>query len=285
MKTDIYERVTNQIIEEMEKGNRPWVRSWDIALSLPQRVTGETYRGINIILLWNAALNLGYRQPRYMTFKQAEGLGSHVRKGEKGHLVVKYGTFTPKDVSATAIGNEEQKIPYLKGYTVFNVEQIDGLPEEYYVDEMVRHIMPEQRIAEIEAFVAAIGVKIVHHGHKACYRGAEDSIIMPLFETFHSPEDYYSTLLHELAHWTGAKTRLDRKDGKRFGDKDYAFEELVAELSACFVGTTLGLRVDVGNSAAYLDNWLRGLKEDKRFFLTACSQAQKAADYLLAFRG
>jgi len=285
MKTDIYERVTNQIMSEMEKGNRPWVRSWDVALSLPQRVTGETYRGINIILLWNAALNLGYRQPRYMTFKQAQELGSHVRKGEKGHLVVKYGTFTPKDVSATAIGNEEPKIPYLKGYAVFNVEQIDGLPEEYYLDETMGHIVPEQRIAELEAFVAATGVKIVHHGHKACYCGAEDSIIMPPFETFHSPEDYYSTLLHELAHWTGAKPRLDRRQGKRFGDKDYAFEELVAELAACFAGAILGLRVDVGNSAVYLDNWLKGLKDDKRFFLSACSRAQSAADYLLAFRG
>jgi len=141
------------------------------------------------------------------------------------------------------------------------------------------------RIAELEAFVAATGVKIVHHGHKACYRHEADSIIVPPFETFHSPEDYYSTLLHELAHWTGANTRLDRKNGKRFGDKDYAFEELVAELAACFVGSSLGLRVDIENSAAYLDNWLKGLRNDKRFFLSACSQAQVAADYLLAFRG
>jgi len=285
MKTDIYERVTNQIISEMEKGNRPWIRSWDIDLSLPQRVTGETYRGINIILLWNAALNFGYRQPRYMTFKQAEGLGSHVRKGEKGHLVVKYGTFTPKDATNTPTGDDAQKVPYLKGYTVFNVEQLEDLPEAYYTGETVGHILQEQRIAELEAFVAATSVKIIHHGHQACYRCAEDSIIMPPFETFHSPEDYYSTLLHELAHWTGAKTRLDRKGGKRFGDKDYAFEELVAELVSCFVGSSLGLRVDVGNSAAYLDNWLRGLKEDKRFLLQACSQAQAVADYLLAFRG
>jgi len=285
MKTDIYERVTNQIIAQMEKGNRPWIRSWDIDLSLPQRVTGETYRGINIILLWNTALNFGYKQPRYMTFKQAQELKAHVRKGEKGHLVVKYGTFTPKDATITTTGDDAQKVPYLKGYTVFNVEQIEGLPDKYYADEMVEHIVPEQRITEVEAFVAATGVKIVHHGHRACYQGAEDSIIMPPFETFHSPEDYYSTLLHELAHWTGAKIRLDRKNGKRFGDKDYAFEELVAELAACFVGASLGLRVDVENSAAYIDNWLKGLRKDKRFFLSACSQAQSAADYLLAFRG
>jgi len=285
MKTDIYERVTNQIITEMEKGNRPWIRSWDIDLSLPQRVTGESYRGINVILLWNVALNLGYRQSRYMTFKQAEGLGSHVKKGEKGHLVVKYGTFTPKDTAVTVTGDAAQKFPYLKGYTVFNVEQIEGLPEEYYADETAGHIAPEQRIAKLEAFVAATGVKIVHHGHKACYRHEADSIIMPPFETFYSPQDYYSTLLHELAHWTGAKTRLDRKGGKKFGDKGYAFEELVAEMAAGFVRATLGLRVDVENSAAYLDNWLKGLKEDKRFFLSACSQAQNAADYLLAFRG
>jgi len=130
MKIDIYECVTNQIIAELEKGNRPWIKPWDAALSLPKRSTGEAYRGANIILLWIAELSFGYRKCRYMTFKQAQELKGSVRKGEKGHMVVKYGTFTPKDAPATATGDAEQKIPYLKGYTVFNVEQIDGLPEK-----------------------------------------------------------------------------------------------------------------------------------------------------------
>jgi len=284
MKTDIYERVTNQIISELEKGNRSWVKPWDAVLSLPKRYTGETYRGANIILLWIAELSFGYRKCRYMTFRQAQELKGHVRKGEKGHLVVKYGTFTPKDAPATVTGNEEQKIPYLKGYTVFNVEQIDGLPEEYYSCELAGHITQDQRIFAMEEFITATGARIINHGYKACYRDLEDSIIMPHFETFHSPEAYYSTVLHELAHWTGNKKRLDRRQGKKFGDQNYAFEELIAELAACFVGATLGLCVDIENSADYLNNWLKGMKNDKRFFLAACSKAQAAADYLLAFQ-
>jgi len=284
MKNDIYERVTRQIITELEKGNRPWSKPWDATPTLPKRHMGEAYRGANIILLWIAELSFGYGSCRYMTFKQAQALKGHVRKGEKGHLVVKYGTFTPKESQPSTTEAEPSKIPYLKGYTVFNVEQIEDLPEEYYDDELKGYIAPEQRLAEIEAFIAATGARIVNHGYKACYREIEDSIIMPPFETFHSPEAYYSTILHELAHWTGSKKRLDRRKGKKFGDNDYAFEELIAELTACFVGTSLGFRVDIENSAAYLDNWLKGMKNDRRFFLSACSKAQAAADYLLAFR-
>jgi len=285
MKPDLYERVTNQIIAEMEKGVCPWCKPWKDGFSLPVRSTGEKYNGVNIVLLWMAMFNHAYEVPRFLTFKQAKNLNAHVKKGEKGHLVVKYGTFTPKDAEVTAErGDEETKIPFLKGYTVFNAEQIEGLPGEYYTDEVVWQLSPEQRIAKAEAFVAATGVRIIHHGPSSFYKVAEDSIVLPHFELFHSPEDYYATLLHELAHWTGAKTRLDRTKGKAFGDKDYAFEELVAELAACFVGSSLGLRVDVDNSAAYLDTWMKCLKNDKRFFFKACRKAQAAADYLFSFQ-
>jgi len=175
----------------------------------------------------------------------------------------------------------ERDIPFLKDYTVFNVEQIDGLPAHFTAPaEAV--LDPVQRIAHAEGFFSATGATVRHGGNQAYYSVASDLVQMPFFETFRDAESYYATLAHELTHWTRHPSRLDRSLGrKRFGDEGYAMEELVAELGAAFLSADLGLTPEPREDhAAYIGNWLNVLKNDKRAIFTAASHAQRAADFL-----
>jgi antirestriction protein ArdC len=216
-----------------------------------------------------------------MTFKQALELGAHVRKGESGSLVV-YASKLTRTETDEATGEEAaREIPFLKGYTVFNVEQVDGLPEYFYAPAAPR-LDPVQRIARADAFVVATGASISHGGNCAFYSAGEDRVQMPPFETFRDAESYYATLSHELTHWTKHKSRLDRDFGKkRFGDEGYAVEELVAELGAAFLCADLDLTAEPREDhASYIAHWLKVLKDDRRAIFTAASHAQAAADYL-----
>jgi antirestriction protein ArdC len=246
----------------------------------PLRHNGLPYNGINILMLWGAAIEHGFISPCWMTFKQAKELGAHVRKGERGNPVVYANTITKKEEGADG-SEEERTIPFMKGYTVFNVEQIDGLPDHYYTKpEPV--IDPAQRIDHAEAFFAATEADIRHGGNSAHYALGSDHVQMPFFETFREPEAYYATLAHELTHWTRHPRRLDRDfERKRWGDEGYAREELVAELGAAFLCADLALTPEAGEDhAAYIQSWLKVLNNDKRAIFTAAAHAQRAADFL-----
>lgn len=288
-KADIYTSVTNTIIAALERGVRPWMQPWSAdhaagKIARPLRHNLEPYRGINVLMLWGEAISSGYSAPIWMTFKQAKELGGNVRKGEKGSLVVYANTLTRSDTDEATGEDAERVIPYLKSYTVFNAEQVEGLPERF-TQIATPKLEPVLRNAKADQFFAATGAKINHGGGRAFYSISEDRIQMPPFEAFRDPESYYATLAHEATHWTRHATRLERDFGrKRWGDAGYAAEELVAELGAAFLCADLDLTPEVRDDhAAYIENWLTVLKGDKRAIFTAASYAQKAADFLSAF--
>lgn len=281
---DVYTRVTNKIVEALESGVRPWVKPWNASnaedrIALPLRHNGEPYRGINILLLWGETIANGYRANRWMTYKQATELGAYVRKGEHGALVV-YANTIQKTEHGEDGAEIERNIPFMKGYTVFNVEQIDGLPETYNaVGESTAQ--PMQLIDRAEAFFNSTGATFRHGGNRAFYAPAQDFIQLPPAEAFRDAESYAATKAHELTHWTAHPTRLDRVLGKRFGDDAYAAEELLAELGAAFLCSSLGITADVREDhAAYIDAWLGVLHADKKAIFTAAAHAQRAVDYL-----
>lgn len=286
MKTDVYERITNQIVQALEQDVRPWHQPWNVEhaagrINRPLRGNGVPYRGINVLSLWGEAVAQGYAAPIWLTFKQAQELGGHVRKGERGSLVV-YASTVSRTESDPDTGEEtERDIPFMKGYTVFNVEQIEGLPTHYHAKPAPRRDSIE-RIAGADAFVNATRATIRHGGGLAAYNLKTDDIRMPPFEAFHDAESYYATLIHELTHWTRHPSRLDRDLGrKRFGDAGYAMEELVAELGAAFVLADIDIApMPRAEHASYIASWLKVLKEDKRAIFAAAAHAQRAAGYL-----
>jgi antirestriction protein ArdC len=285
---DVYTRITNQIVEQLEKGVRPWVKPWNAEhaagrISRPLRHNGQAYRGINILSLWMSAELQGYAAPIWMTFRQASELNAHVRKGEKGSLVVFANAITRTERDEKTGEESEREIPYMKGYTVFNVEQIDGLPEIYYA-KAKPGIDPVQRIERAEKFFADQNATIKSGGNRAYYAQELDYVQMPDFVAFRDAEIYYATLAHEMAHWTKHPSRLARDLGRKsWGDAGYAAEELVAELSSAFVCADLNLQNEpCEENAAYIANWLEVLKHDSRAIFSAAAHAQRAADYLNA---
>jgi antirestriction protein ArdC len=283
---DVYSRITDQIIAELEQGVRPWMKPWDAAhaagpVSKPLRHNGQPYSGINIVMLWVTAMEKGYNAPIWMTFRQARELGAHVRKGEKGALVVYANTVTRTEIDEQTGEESERDIPFMKGYTVFNVEQIDGLPPHYTAKAAPR-MNPDERIAHAEGFFAATGADIRHGGNRAFYAPHPDFVQMPAFEHFKSASAYYATLAHEETHWTRHPKRLDRDfQSSKWGDHAYAMEELVAELGAAFLCADLELTPQIREDhAPYIDGWLKAMKQDKRAIFTAAAHAQRAADYL-----
>jgi antirestriction protein ArdC len=285
-KADIYTRITDRIVADLEQGVRPWLKPWNAAhaagrITRPLRHNGIPYRGINTLMLWSAAMEAGYAAPIWITFKQAQELGAHVRKGEKGSLVVYANTITRTELDVDTGDEAEREIPFLKGYTVFNVEQVEGLPAQFYAPANPR-LDPVQRIDHAETFFASTGADIHHGGNRAYYSVTNDHVQMPPFETFRDAESYYATLAHECTHWTRHPKRLDRDFGrKRWGDEGYAMEELVAELGSAFLSADLDLTPEPRDDhAAYIASWLKVLKDDKRAIFTAASHAQRAADFL-----
>lgn len=287
---DVYSRVTARIVADLEQGTRPWLKPWSVThtagrITRPLRANGQPYRGMNVLLLWGEAVANGYTAPIWMTYKQAQELGAQVRKGERGSLVV-YADRISKTETDDKGEEHAREIPFMKGYTVFNVEQVEGLPGHYYA-QPTQPLPTAQRIESAERFAAATGAEVRHGGNRAFYAPARDFVQMPPFEAFKDAESYYSTLTHELTHWTGHATRCQREFGKghRFGSEGYAFEELVAELGAAFLFADLGITPEVRDDhAAYLASWLKVLKQDKRAIFSAAAHAQRAADYLLAFQ-
>lgn len=281
MKTDIYKQVTDKILEGLENGTAPWVKPWSAKAYkggsfAHNAVTKRQYSGVNVVLLWMAQDEGGYTANRWLTFKQAKENGGNVRKGERGTMVV----FVSHIVREDEKTGEEKRIPFLKKYTVFNVEQCDGLPERITGECLAMPVNTEQRAELADQFIEATGAVFEERGgNQAYYSPMHDEICMPKFEQFKSADHFYATGFHELGHWTGHKARLDRDFSGRFGDRSYAAEELVAELSAAFLCAEFGFDGDLRH-AGYIKNWISLLKSDSRAFVTAASKAQQATDYL-----
>lgn len=278
---DLYQTVTDTIVRAIEsdpgKVILPWHRQGGVGL--PRNAhTSNFYNGVNVVSLWCVGMEQGYRQSVWATYRQWQEQGCQVRKGERGCIVIYYNTTQREDDD----GNEKT-IPFIKQSSVFNCEQVDG-----FVFEPEPDMPPLARIAAIEAFVVGTGAKVHEGGSRAYYSPTEDVIHLPQAERFFDTktstrtEAFYSTLFHEMCHWTGAKHRLARDMSGRFGNPEYAAEELVAELGAAFLSAKLNVTPEPrADHAAYINNWLQALKNDKRFIFSAAAQAQLAADYLL----
>jgi antirestriction protein ArdC len=285
LRTDVYTRVTDAIIADLEKGVRPWLQPWNAGhaagpITRPLRAAGQPYKGINVLMLWAAAMTLNFASPIWMTFKQAKELKASVKKGSKGSLVV-YADCITKTETAEDGKEHERDIYFMKGYTVFNVEQIEGLPPHFYTTATPQ-LDQVQRNEAADRFFAGTGADIRHGGNQAYYAPGPDCVQMPPFESFRDAESYCATLAHEMTHWTKHASRLDRNFGRaKFGDEGYAREELVAEIGAAFLCCDLGITPEPREDhASYLDHWLRVLKEDKRAIFQAAAHAQKAVDFL-----
>ncbi len=286
-RADVYTRITEKIVADLEKGVRPWMQPWRAGNAIgrvtrPLRHNDLPYAGMNVLLLWSEAMARGFTSPIWMTFKQAIELGGAVRKGESGTTVVFASRFTKTEVGSS--GEEfDREIPFLKAYTAFNVAQIDDLPHRYYARaEPVQD--PVARIEHADRFFANTGAVIRHGGDGAFFSPAGDFIQMPPFATFRDAASYVATLSHEACHWTAAPHRVNR-DLSRYGqDKsERAREELIAELGSCFLCADLGIAPELEprpDHASYLDSWLRVLADDKRAIFQAAAHAQRAVAYL-----
>lgn len=288
-RTDVYTRVTQKIIADLENGVRTWLKPWNAEhiagrISRPLRANGTPYKGINVIMLWASAVEQGFSCRSWMTYRQAQAINAQVRKGEHGTLVVYADRIKRAEVDEETGEASEREIPFMKGYTVFNAEQIDGLPDRFRATPPAPVQSDAGRSARLDAFFAATGADIRHSGDRAFYDGDSDRVQMPPFATFRDPESYYATLAHECVHWAGHSSRLARDFGaKSWGDAGYAMEELVAEIGSAFLCAALGIAPKVREDhAAYIDCWTRVLGGDKRAIFTAAGHAQKAADHLLA---
>lgn len=278
---ELYDRVTNQIIAALESGTAPWKKPWvNGGGFLPLRHNGIPYRGVNVLILWIAAEEKGYGRSHWMTFNQAREYGGCVRKGEKSTTIIYCEPVSRKETAPD--GTETETYFWIhKYYNVFNVEQCDGLPQQFDAAKPV--LDPCQRIQHAETFFANLGAKLDHGGSRAFYRPLTDSIQMPPFEFFRTPEAYYSTLGHESLHWTGHASRLQRLPlPLRGGIEDRAMEELLSEIGTSYLSAHLGLMpVEDENRAAYVADWLQSLSNDSKYVFVAAAKAQAAVDYLI----
>ncbi|MEH2484133.1 ArdC family protein [Bradyrhizobium sp. AZCC 2230] len=300
----LYDEVTAKIVAELEEGIVPWVQPWGSgapsALGLPRNAaSGRAYSGINILILWGRLFDGGFASQNWLTFRQATALGGSVRKGERGVGVCYANRFAPKERRARSAssgrgsgegqgrgqeqgaGEEACTIPFLRRYTVFNVAQCEGLPDHSLANAPE---LPEwQIVPEAEALTRATLADIRHGGDQAFYDPVADIVQLPPQPAFFDQINYYRTKFHELGHWTGHHSRLDRDQTGAFGSKLYAIEELVAELTAAFVCATLSIQPTVRH-VDYIGNWIDVLRADNRAVFRAASKASKAADLLLSFR-
>jgi antirestriction protein ArdC len=288
-RVDIYAEVTALVVESLERGVVPWRRPWRDRVAArfatdgrPRNaVSGKAYRGVNAWALPMIGEAKGFTDPRWVSFKQAQELGGRVRKGEKAARVTFWKFFDKVDDA----GDVESRIPMLRHYSVFNVEQCEGLltPSEPCVTDE-----PAPIDERCEAVIAGMPFRpeILRTGSAAFYEPARDRVTMPDARSFRSLDSFYHVMFHELAHATGHESRLNRRDETgaafaAFGSPVYAREELVAELASAMVGRSIGVDPDVDTTAAYCESWLRALKNDPKLLVQASAKAQRAADWIL----
>jgi antirestriction protein ArdC len=284
VKRDIYQEITDRVIESIEKGVLPWACEWETdggEFCLPVNFsTGENYKGINIMLLWMAQHVGAFSSSHWMTYKQAKAKGGQVRRGEKGTGIIFYKTLTKETdrVNSATGKNEIDHIPMLRSFTVFNLDQIDGIESPEKI-ELTGGFNP---LEEAEKILMASGVKFNEGGTGAFYRPSTDEVTMPDRERFTNANDYYATAFHELGHATQHKTRCDAPIYESKIKKGaYAFFEVRAELTACFTMASLGLMgKNIDNHSSYIKGWLEVLKSDKKAIFRASAQAQKAHEWI-----
>lgn len=275
-RADVYDIITNRIILALENGVAPWKQSWNAAHGAPRNYRSKhVYQGINAFLLGM----LQHEQPYYLTYNQARELGGQVRKGEKGMPVVFYKVSRKEDAQG-----KEKKVAILQYSTVFNIAQIDGVAWQLPELAQREHTLLQAAEQILAGYID--GPRVNYVGSEPHYRTSTDTVTMPAAGSFHTPEDFYATLFHELAHSTGHAKRLNRStltEKASFGSETYAKEELVAELGAAFLSNAAGLDLarTEPSTAGYLANWLQALRNDKRLIISAASQAQKAANHIL----
>lgn len=280
-----YETVTARILEMLSQGQIPWRRPWKAfkasGMQHPRNLSGNHYRGANWFLLGM----LSFQHPVFLTYRQAQSLGGHIRKGEHGFPVIFWKLLEITEDTATEADQVGKKIPFAKTYTVFNVEQCEGLSLVF--PEAVPAPVPFDPIQAAEALWEGMPDRpeLSYGGDRACYAPSLDLVKMPVRGAFASPEGFYETLFHEMGHATGHQSRLNRKElmaSSHFGGRDYSLEELVAELCAAFLCAEAGIdQLVLENQAAYLQGWLEKLQKDPSAFVTAAARAQKAADFIL----
>jgi antirestriction protein ArdC len=273
---DIYREITDRIIQAMEENKAPWQRPWtELAeFGMPQNgMSGRNYHGVNSVLLFLTAQERGYGDSRWMTFKQANEQGYKIWKGEKSTPVYFYKPFTIEEKDKQTGEMVKREIPYLCEYRVFNWQQIDGMPSQ------AKREPDWNPIEQVEALIKRHNPEIRIGGNQAYYSPSGDFIQMPKAQ-FPDEGAWYGTLLHEMAHWTGAPHRLNRQFG-RFGDASYAKEELVAQLTSAFLCSSLQVPMSLDNHAAYLSSWVKILQDDKYAIFRSARAAEQASDLIL----
>ncbi len=271
-----YEEAVNKLLNSMEENGKEWVKSWSGGSNgIPfNENTKKGYRGINVLLLWMQSIDKGYETNRYMTFKQALALGGKVKKGEKGTSIFFYTFAESKKLDSKG---ERIKYPMIKYYTVFNIEQIEGI--EFKMPTIKKY--ENERNGHVEAYINTLPIAIKNEGFQPCYIPSIDEVRIPKLERFKSTEDYYSTLFHELGHSTGHKKRLNRDMCTTMTSKNYGFEELIAELTSVFMCGEFNINIKTCQHVEYLEGWIKAIRENKKILWKASSEAQKATDYLL----
>lgn len=272
MSKAIYTEVTDLIIKQLEAGAMPWIKPWKADSTADKNfISQKPYQGINRLMLGLSSMVSGFETPVWASFKQWQSLGVNVRKGEKGTKIV---FFSPVTKECKVTGNLES-YNLLKSYYVFNASQVDGVTIEApsTVDK------PFNSILEADERIAKTGATIRHGGDSAFFAPSMDIIQMPNKSAFSDESSYYATIFHELTHWTGAESRLKREFGKRFGNPEYAFEELVAEMGAAFLCQDYRIQGELRH-AGYIQHWLKACRNDATAIFKAAALAQKSADYI-----
>jgi len=272
-----FNEAIENMLDTMETSGKNWVKSWSSAgLGMPYNEnTQKGYRGINILLLWMHSMDNGYKTNRYVTFKQAKALGGKVKKGERGTSVF---FFTLAESKKLDEKGNKIKYPMIKYFTVFNIEQIEGIEFEMPTIETYEN----ERLGHIEDFIKTLPINIKYEGLQPCYSPSNDEVRMTPIENFKDTQNYYSTLFHELGHATGHKNRLDRDMSST--KVVYGFEELVAELTSVFMCGEFNINIEECQHAEYLNGWISAIRENKNILWKAASHAQKATDFLLDYR-
>ena len=279
-KKDIYQEVTDTIIQELENGVASWAKPWNGSNAFVQTsfASGKAYKGINRLILGMSATENGYTSNKWVTYNQAKKLGGQVRKGQKSTPVILYKTIAVDEANKETGEAESKSIPLMRTFNVFNIDQIDGIED---AEKTTQAVKTWNDLTHVENDIQATQADVRYTDeNQAYYHTVSDYVAMPSKDQFDDAGAYYATLLHELTHWTGHKSRLDRTNGKVFGDDAYAKEELVAELGSAFLCANYAITGKLQH-ASYIKTWIAVLKNDKKLIFKASAAAQKASDLLL----
>ena len=283
--SNILTEIANKVIKLMETEGTNWTKPWTTTTKnngQPISIYKQDYKGINRWHLGMTMAILGYQSPVFATFNKWKEVGATIKKGEKGHEVIFFKTLKIEEQNDEG-ETETKNIPLLKTYRVFNADQVEGWNGNWLTDEGKEQTQEWSDLELADMIINSSGANIQHRNQdQAFYMPSTDQIVMPERKQFKSDSGYYGTIFHELVHWTGSKTRLDRKFGTRFGDDNYAKEELVAELGAAMLSGIAKVDAEPrADHAQYLKGWIKGLKEQPKLIMTAASNAEKAAQFII----